>query len=199
MLLSLLSSLASAGAAPNAQVVFEYAPHFADLDQQDKALQAYGFAPVGGRFSPQYGVRGVFEYPEGLRLGLAASSGFSSNASPGNPVPTTTTWTQIGGVVGYRAHPWVSAELELGFGSLTHSVGSQDGGGALLYLGPYAQPQISLPLSEAPWAFSLGLGWMLHFPLSQAHTQPLWEHGFERRLVSGPTLSLQSGFGSVKP
>ncbi|MED5371206.1 MAG: hypothetical protein VX899_09345 [Myxococcota bacterium] len=197
MTLLLLLGLGDARAQTSSSIVFEFNPQFTSVHQNDAELEAYGFAPVGGRFTPQYGVRGVYGMASGLRMGLVASAGFSSNQAQDNPVPTTTNWTQIGGIAGYRLHERVAADLELGFGSLTHTVGSERSGGALLYLGPYAQPQVNLILSEAPWAFALGVGWMLHVPVSAPHSQPLWEEEFKRGVVQGPVLSLQSGFGRV--
>lgn len=191
----LLSALQAALAGPAAAVVFSFEPTFANLTANDAELADYGFAPVGGRFLPVYGVRGAFTYDSGLVIGMFASSGFGSTSEDGNPVPTTTNWTRIGYSIGWERRPLV-ASADVGFSALTHSVGSTVQGGALVYLGPLVHPQVSVVLLDAPSRVSLAAGWLVQIPLSQPHQQPLWEEPFDRTLVHGPSVAVQVGMGS---
>lgn len=183
-------------AGPSTAVVFDFEPHFVDVTANDDTLEAYGYAPVRSPFVPQFGVRGVFEEDSGVRFGMTASFGFISARADHTPVPTTTNWTKIGLVGGYRLHRLLAVGADVGFGALTHSVGSEQGGGALLYLGPFAQPRADVVLLDSPSWLSVGVGWMLHVPVGPAHSQPLWEADFHNRLIHGPTLSVQTGRGT---
>ena len=189
--------LSSALAAPKSSVAFSFDPHFANLNAQDAALEGYGFAPVGGRFLPMYGVRGRLHHESGLVTGMVAEFGFGSQEADGNPVPTTTSWTKLASVVGVEADSGLGAELDIGFGSLTHTVGSAAQGGALLYLGPYVHPRLRYSILTAPSFLEVSVGWLVHVPVSTPHQQPLWEEPFSRGVIHGPSVAITVGMGGA--
>lgn len=191
-----LTVLRDAVAAPAAAVLFSFEPHFANLNANDAELADYGFAPVGGRFLPVYGVRGSFTYDSGLVVGMFAASGFGSAQDDATPVPTTTTWTKIGYTLGWAGWGPLVASADLGFGALTHTVGSTAQGGALLYLGPFLHPHLAVVPLSAPARLSVSAGWLMQLPLSEPHQQPLWEEDFSRPLVHGPTIAINVGMGT---
>jgi len=194
-MLSVIFLCGLAQASPRSAVAFSFDPHFANLTAHDEALRAYGFAPVGRRFLPMYGVRGRFFYDSGVSVGLVAEFGFGSQSAADNPVPTTTSWTKIGSIVGWSPGPPLQLEADIGFGALSHSIGSTEQGGALLYLGPYIHPRLTVIPVWSPTFLELGVGWLLQLPLSPPHQQPLWEEPFRHRVVQGPSVAITVGMG----
>lgn len=186
---------ASAFASPSSAVTFVFDPHFLNTPTNDAALEDYGFAPVNSGFVPFMGVRGRVFFDNDITWGMVAEFAFTSNRADATPVPTTTSFTKLGSIIGYSPWTGVFAELDVGFGALTHSVGSLEQGGALLYLGPYVHPRVAFaPLRSSPF-LQVGLGWMVQVPVSRPHSQPLWEEPFDRAIVHGPSVAIQIGMG----
>lgn len=194
MILALLCA-AAAAAPPATSIDFAFEPVISSITADDDRLSAYGFAPVGAPVLPSWGVRARHRFASGLTIGAGMVSGFASHRADGNPVPTTTTWTRSGWAVGYASPGRLLAEGEVGFASLTHTVGSDVQGGALVYLGPYVHPRGGLVLRSAPQHLELQAGYLLQVPVGSAHDQPLWEEDFRRPVVHGATLAVQIGLG----
>lgn len=188
------ASQVAAAAAGRASIAFNFEPMFTNIDQNDETLRAYGFQPVGTPLLLTYGLRARFESPGGWFLGGAISYGFALSQDEGSPVPTTTSLVTMAMTGGRRLTSWgLYASMDVGFDALTHAVGSDLQGGALVYLGPMVHPRLVYnPLSEPFLEF--GLGYHVHMPLGAAHDVPLWEDGFGRTLIHGITLSVRSGF-----
>ena len=161
----------------------------------DDELEAYGFAPVGSPALPHWGVRGRITFPGGIDVGVAMVSSFASRSADDNPVPTTTGWTRTGSLLGLRVHRVLRVGTQLGFASLTHSVGSTVQGGALVYLGPYVEPELKLVVLEAPQWVQLTVGLPIQLAPGRPHQQALWEEDFVRRWVVAPMVSLTTGPG----
>lgn len=164
----------------------------------DAALEDYGFAPVRSVFLPWWGVRGRVRFDNDLVVGMAMRSSFARSDVASTPVPTTTTWTVMGPTVAWAAQSWLEVGGDLGFASLTHTVGSDRQGGALVYLGPYVEPRVSFVLLEAPQFIGLSLSYLTHLPVGPAHRQALWEEPFRRPVAHGLMIGLTTGVG-VRP
>lgn len=188
-------SLAASAAPPATSIDFAFEPVVASITASDAQLQAYGFAPVGSPFLPAWGVRARHRFDSGLTVGAGMMSAFASHRVDDNLVPTTTTWTRAGWALGHSTPGRLLVEAEAGFASLTHSVGSEVQGGALVYLGPYIHPRGGLVLLSAPQHIELQLGYLLQVPVGAAHQQVLWEEDFRRPVVHGGTLAVQMGLG----
>jgi len=167
----------------------------ADTPRHDDELRDYGFAPVGTPLLPRWGVRGRLRYPGGWVVSVAMSSAFATHRDPVTPVPTTTSWTRMGAGVGRALAGPVGAGVQLGFGSLTHTVGSDVQGGALVYLGPYLAPELRLELFAAPQWLQLTVGLPVQLNPGPAHQQALWEEPFTRRVSVAGVLSVTTGPG----
>ena len=185
-----------AWARPDAAVSYAFEAQFLDLRRHDEALAEYGFSPVGSPFLPTHSVRGVLEWPSGLTAGLAMSTAFTTHRADGAVVPTTTTSTQSTAVLGASPGEIVRLTVDLGLGTVVHSVGSEVQGGALTYLGPLAQPRVAARLFDRQAVVELAAGWTLLRPVGRAHRNPLWEEPFARSLFHGPFIAVQSGMGT---
>ena len=177
----------------DASIAYSFEPSVLSLRDHDAALEEHGFAPVRSPLLLTHGVRGRVRYDGGFTLGLSMAMAFT--ASEGDPVPTTTSLTRLAYTVGVCVDDRWTFETDVGFASLSHTVGSAIQGGALVYLGPWLQPRAGVITLPTPAHLELQLGYALHLPVGAAHQQPLWEEPFTRRLVHGPTLSLVTGFG----
>lgn len=186
---------AEAPAVDAVAVSFAFEPRFGGYRALDEQLRAYRFAPVGSPAQLAWGLRGRMRLRRGLYVGMAMTYGFRQADHASTPVPTTTTLIDTAVGAGYWARMGLFAGLDVGFASLSHSVGSDKEGGALVYLGPSIHPRVG-------WAFvgrgpmvAITVGYNLHVPVGPAHTQPLWEASFERPVVHAFTVGLESGFG----
>jgi hypothetical protein len=174
---------------------FAFAPLVTNLAALDHELEGYGFAPVGSPFLPSWGIHARATFPSGVLVGASMASSFASNRVEGVAAPTTTTWTRLGWFAGALVADRVTTELELGFGSLTQTVGSDVGGGALVYLGPTVHPRVGLLILEAPQHLEVQVGWLAEVPIGPAHRQPLWDEPFRRPVIHGASLALVTGLG----
>lgn len=192
VLLLSASSSAQERSSERAIVAFAFEPHLTTLGQNDAQLKDYGFQPVDLTLLPTYGIRGRFEF-EGWLLGGAMSYGFASSEGDVSSVPTATTWMAMAMSGGRSfAGTGLSVMLDAGFAVLTHAVGSEVQGGALVYMGPMVHPRVAFNPLDAPFV-QLTLGYMVQTPLGTAHDNPLWEEGFERALVHGLTFGIEMG------
>lgn len=186
---------AHAAAAPAAAVTYAFEAQLLDLGRHDATLADYGFNPLGGGPLLAHSVRGVFQLPSGLWLGLNLRTAVAQRTGE-SIVPTViqASWTavELGGTL---VGP-LRAGGDVGFSSLSASVGSEDQGGALVYLGPFVQPRLTWRIVDGPGVVALSAGWMVQLPLGQPHDQPLWEDSFDRALFQGPTLAVHSGLGT---
>lgn len=193
-MLALLLATAHA-AAPTAAVTYAFEVQALNLGATDPQLESYGFAPVGGLPLFSNGVRGALTWESGLTLGLNMRSATSTRGRDA-VVPTfvQATWTAAE-VSGRVAGP-LRAGGDVGFLALSEAVGSTVQGGALVYLGPFVQPRLTVRLVDGPGVVELAAGWTVHLPLGDAHDNALWEEPFDRTLVHGPTIGIHSGFGT---
>lgn len=187
---------APAWCAPHADVVYAFEPQLLTLGQSDEALVDYGFTPVGSGFVPAHSVRGALELDGGTRVGLSMATAFGLRRDERSAVPTTLQLTRIGAHVGRAVTARVRLGGDLGFATVTHSVGSEVQGGGLAYLGPYGQPRLAVRLVDHTAVVELAAGWTVHVPLGPAHSNPLWEEPFTRPVIHGPLVSVQVGFGT---
>ena len=79
---------------------------------------------------------------------------------------------------------------------MSHAISSYSGGGALVYLGPYIQPNCSFYLNEMRWLGEITVGYYAHFPIGSAHSNPFWEESFNRNIVHGIVISIGSGLAN---
>lgn len=175
---------------------FGFEPRLGNYQALDDELTAYGFAPVGAPALLTWGLRGRAFFGSGLFMTMTMSYAFGMNEDASTPAPTTTSLIDAGAGVGYRLPVNLFASLNAGFSVLTHSVGSQLEGGALVYMGPSLHPRLGYIFSGGkPFGSFLAasVGYALHLPLGVAHRIPLWEEPFERRAVHALTLGIESG------
>ncbi len=189
----MLCSLASA--RPGATLSYAFEPRLTSLTDQDAALTDYGFAPVGSPLLLTNGMRGRFWTEAGWILGAGMRYVFASNLPDGAVVPTTTSLSEMTLLAGRQLGGGLDFEADLGFAALSHSVGSEVQGGALVYLGPTLQGRLGYSLSDNRPFLHLALGGVLQAPLGSSHSNSLWEEPFERPLIGAVTLSIESGFG----
>lgn len=185
---------AGVAAAVDASVAYAFEPTLLTLRVNDRTLRDYGFTPVGSPLLLTHGVRGRLRYDDGVTVGMAMAMAFT--ARPGDPVPTTTTFTRLAYTVGACIDDRWTVEGDVGFASLTHAVGSDVQGGALVYLGPWLQPRVGVIAVGAPAHLEVQLGYGVQVPVGVAHRNPLWEDPFRRRVVHGPALALVVGAGT---
>lgn len=194
VMLALLLSAAHA-AGPSAAVVYAFEVQAQDLGRNDTQFESYGFAPVGGLPLFTNGVRGALTWDSGLTVGLgmrAATSSRGRDAVVPTFLQSTTTSAEVSGrIVGP-----LRAGGDIGFQATSMAVGSTVQGGALVYLGPFVQPRVTVRLVDGPGVVELAAGWFLHVPLGDAHDNALWEEPFDRTLFQGPTIAVHSGFGT---
>ena len=188
----LLATSSSAQERERAIVAFAFEPHLTTLGQNNAQLKGYGFQPVDVTLLPTYGIRGRFEF-DGWLLGGAMSYGFASSEGDVSSVPTATTWMAMAMSAGRSFEgTGLSLTLDAGFAVLTHAVGSEVQGGALVYMGPMVHPRVAFNPIDLPFV-QLTLGYVVQTPLGAAHDNPLWEESFERMLVHGLTFGIEMG------
>ncbi|MCH9686527.1 MAG: hypothetical protein K0V04_34155 [Deltaproteobacteria bacterium] len=174
---------------------FAFEPQVGSLAALDDQLRAYGFAPVGSVFLPTWGLRGRMRLRSGLYVGMSMSYGLRNNRDAISPVPTTTTFVDTAIGAGYWAPFGLLAGLDVGFASVVHSVGSEQEGGALVYLGPSLHPRVGWAYVGQGPSVVITAGYLVHIPVGSPHSQPLWEASFERPAIHSFTVGLESGFG----
>lgn len=170
-----------------------FEPRLLSITTNDEALRDHGYVPVGSPFLPSWGLSGRIEQPSGLTTGFAMSYGFALRA--GDPVPTTTTLVLLGGGPGHVLGP-AHVGVHAGFANVGHTVGSATGGGALVYLGPYLEPRLSLGLLDGPGVVEVSLAGLLEVPVGPAHHNALWEEPFRRAVLGGASVALVGGLGT---
>ena len=176
-------------------VTFAFEPRFGNYAALDDDLRAYGFTPVDSAFHPAFGLRGRMRLRNGVYVGMSMTYGFRLIEDPANVVPTTSTLLDSGVGVGYWSKLGLFGGLDLGFGSLSQSVGSTIEGGALVYLGPYLHPRIGYAFVGRGPMVAVTVGYNLQLPVGSAHEQALWEASFARPQVHAFTVGIESGFG----
>ena len=177
----------------DASIAFSLEPRLANFRQNDDRLAEYGFQPVGSAFLPAYGLSALFWTGGGWRLGGAMHYGFRLSNGESSEVPTTTTSVTMAYTIGRDLGHGFAIDGNVGFASLTHTIGSRQQGGSLVYLGPFIQPTIAwrIPVDFSHVEFSAG--YLLHFPIGDAHDNPLWEAEFARSIVHGLVIGLDMG------
>ncbi len=195
LLLGLMLGAVAHGKAPDASVSYAFEMLALDLGRLDDALEAYDFAPVGREPLLSHGVRGTFVFDDRYWAGLNVRTAVATRGRDA-VVPTVVqgTWTGLYGA--YSVAGPVRVGGDVGFAAVSEAVGSVVQGGALVYLGPYLQPRATWRIVDGPGVVEVSAGWMLHTPIGRAHDNVLWEEPFDRRLVQGFTLAVQSGMGT---
>lgn len=191
LLIALTLALAS---PPEAAVTYAFEVHALDLGRLDDTLEGYGFAPVGRAPLLTNGVRGELVFDNGIGLGLGMRTAVSVRGRD-RAVPTVlqATWTTAH--VGRSLVGPLRFGGDIGLAAVSQSVGSERQGGALVYLGPFVQPRITVRLVDGPGVVEIAGGWAFSFPVGAAHSNALWEEPFTRRMLQGPTVAVHSGFG----
>lgn len=177
----------------DASIAFTFEPRLSNLGQNDERLAAYGFQPVGSPVVPIYGIRALFWTENGWRLGGSVTYGFRLSEAGESAVPTTTSWVTTTYVVGRVVGAGFAVDGNVGFASLTHTVGSRRQGGSLVYLGPVVQPRLSWRIPVEGPHFEFSAGYLIQVPVGDAHDNPLWEAPFERPFVHALTVGIDMG------
>jgi len=167
-----------------------------NLTDHDDTMKNYLYQPVGSPFLPAWGLQGKFYEASGFTFGMKSLYGFRSILSEEKDKATTLTLTKTGILTGYTFDSRFSLMMEAGFASLAQTVSSDIDGGAMVYLGPYFQPNVTYHLNFSRWFGELGAGFYFHFPLGKAHGIPLWEEPFQYLCLYGFSLSVAMGFSN---
>jgi len=195
VLVALLMGAAAVADAPDASVTYALEMMALDLGRLDPQLEDYGFAPAGARPLFSHNVRGTFVFDDLYWAGLNVRTAVSVRSKDAIvPTVVQATWTSVYG--GYTLHGPIRGGADLGFASVSESVGSTVQGGALVYLGPFLQPRATWRIVNGPGIVELSVGWMLHKPVGNPHDNALWEESFHRGVIQGPTLAVHSGMGT---
>jgi hypothetical protein len=178
--------------------VFE--PHFIfNLTDYDRTLVDYHYQPINRIFMPLWGLQGRFYEENGFTFGLGTLFGTMTCRSVERDKTTNVTIIKTGAQIGYTTPFNSSFVVAVGFASLAASLSSDIDGGALLYLGPYIQPEASFFLHLSRFFLEIGLGYYLHLPIGPAHEMPLWEDTFHQPVFHGLAVSVAMGFANQSP
>jgi hypothetical protein len=167
-----------------------------NLTDHDDTMEDYLYQPVGSPFLPAWGLQGKFYEASGFTFGMKSLYGFRSILSEGKDKSTTLTLTKTGFLSGYTFDSKFSLMMEAGFASLAQTASSDIDGGAMVYLGPYIQPEVTYYLNFSRWFGELSAGFYLHFPLGEVHNIPLWEESFQHLYLYGFSISFATGFSN---
>ena len=177
-------------------VTFDFHPQVTNFTAQDSLLSAYGFQPVKNIFMPSFGIRGWFRHHSQFIFGMGMYYGIlSTEATEQGVADTVVQFNSFGAAFGYRFW-FINYTLDIGFASRSIALGNTTGGGALTYLGPYIEFQMTYTIVKSPSAVEIGVGYAAHFPVGDAHNNPLWGDKFSIPAFHSFTFTVRSGFGS---
>jgi hypothetical protein len=193
---ALMGSGPALAEGPAMALSFGFEPRVGNYAALDDRLAGYGFTPVKSAFLPAWGLRGRALFGGGSFAQMSMTYGIA--VAGAQKIPTVTTLIETAGGPGYLHSSGVLASVDFGFSVLTHAVASELEGGALVYKGPLVHPRVGWGRQfggpVGPFV-ALVVGATLQLPAGPAHSIPLWEEPFERRLVSALTVGIESGLG----
>ena len=185
-------------APPGFSVSFGFEPRLGSYGARNTRLEEYGYAPVAPLLLT-YGLRGRVYGQRGWVFGGAMSYGVSVNEADDNPVPSVLSRIESAFSLGHQLGAGFEASIDLAFAVQTLTVGSEQGGGALLDLGPAVIPRISWAPRRWPPYVRLNAGYALSFAVAPPHSNHLWEDSFQQVIQHAFVFGIEMGYHRGRP